>query len=510
MTSKPNIPRNAMCPCGSGKKFKRCCSAKQNQALGSPPFQTDEQNRSKVAYALSGAMEHHRAGRLRKAALIYREILDRQPEHSEALHLLGVVRHQVGEHADALALIDQSLGIQPTAAALNNKGEVLRALQRFDEALDCYRNALRLQTEFADAFRNMGFVFKDQGFLGQAEAQFREGIGRFPCHAGSYLSLGMILCEQNRSDEALAIYDEGIAQIPADLALISAKGLALKGSGKLDQAIAHYEQAISLFPQVSWLHHNLALVFDEQGDYTRAATCFEHELRLDPSAESAKHLLAALMHSRPERAPAAYVRETFDGCAEVFDEMLVDRLGYQTPRLLAQAIHAALGENTRRFDILDMGCGTGLFGIEIEALRLTLTGIDLSSKMIRKAELRKLYDRLIVADLLEYLVGAASNQFDLIAAVDVFIYVGNLEPVFEQVKRILPSDGRFVFSLEAAADSAADYTLDRSGRYQHGATYVPQLCAIHGFEVDRFENAVLRIEKGHPVDGFLYVLRKST
>ena len=81
--------------------------------------------------------------------------------------------------------------------------------------------------------------------------------------------------------------------------------------------------------------------------------------------------------------------------AETFDRDLVDKLNYQSPRLLAQLIARTVPADAR-LDILDIGCGTGLMGAGLRALKRTLTGVDLSPNMLEQARRRGLYDRFIV------------------------------------------------------------------------------------------------------------------
>ena len=70
------------------------------------------------AFAL--ALEHHRAGRLAEAERQYREILAREPEHADSLHLLGVLALQAGDLGAALTLVERAAALRPDAAACRN------------------------------------------------------------------------------------------------------------------------------------------------------------------------------------------------------------------------------------------------------------------------------------------------------------------------------------------------------------------------------------------------------
>jgi cytochrome c-type biogenesis protein CcmH/NrfG len=98
------------------------------------------------------ALQHHQHGRLGEAARLYQAILAVQPGHLEALHLLGVVAHQQGDHAQAVALIARVLaGNRNNAMYHANLAEAYRALGRLDEAVVSCRAALRLRPDYAEA-----------------------------------------------------------------------------------------------------------------------------------------------------------------------------------------------------------------------------------------------------------------------------------------------------------------------------------------------------------------------
>src|SRR5712672_2180364 len=89
-----------------------------------------------LAATAERAIAFHQRGMLAEAEKHYAAILDVRPDHFNALHLLGVLRHQQGNRADALRLIDAALKLEPHSVhALCNFGAVLNALDRHDEAI---------------------------------------------------------------------------------------------------------------------------------------------------------------------------------------------------------------------------------------------------------------------------------------------------------------------------------------------------------------------------------------
>src|SRR5262245_25669866 len=62
------------------------------------------------------ALDHHRAGRLSQAQIYYRRVLAAQPKHADAMHLLGVVAHELGENTDAIELIRKAIELHDPSA----------------------------------------------------------------------------------------------------------------------------------------------------------------------------------------------------------------------------------------------------------------------------------------------------------------------------------------------------------------------------------------------------------
>jgi protein O-GlcNAc transferase len=61
--------------------------------------------------ALQIAVQHHRAGEFSQAEVIYRQVLDRQPDNADALHCLGVLLGQAGKSGMSADLIRRALDL---------------------------------------------------------------------------------------------------------------------------------------------------------------------------------------------------------------------------------------------------------------------------------------------------------------------------------------------------------------------------------------------------------------
>ena len=208
---------------------------------------------------------------------------------------------------------------------------------------------------------------------------------------------------------------------------------------------------------------------------------------------------------RRETSPRAlsgeYVQRLFDGYAGDFDRQLVEELRYDNHcRLVDVLVGIASGLGA---SALDLGCGAGLCGPLVRPMARGLAGVDLSPRMLEKGRALGVYDRLVLGDAVE-LLRSDDARHDLLVAADVFIYVGDLEPVFAAA---MMERGTFCFSVELCDDDAG-FRLQPSLRYAHSQRYLLQLAARHGFEVLAIQRAAVREDRSQAVDGLCVCLRR--
>ena len=129
----------------------------------------------------------------------------------------------------------------------------------------------------------------------------------------------------------------------------------------------------------------------------------------------------------PARASDGYVQQSFDSFAASFESKLA-KLAYRAPALVSAMLDDAGLEASRRLDVLDAGCGTGLCGPLISPYARRLTGVDLSAGMLAQAKEKNIYDELLQTELTEYLRGQ-TEAFDVIVSADTLVYFGGLEEV---------------------------------------------------------------------------------
>jgi tetratricopeptide (TPR) repeat protein len=225
----------------------------------------------------------HRDGRLDDAERGYRAALDVDPAHVDALHLLGVLRHQLGQHAEAADLVGRAANLRPQDAALQlNLGNALKALGQLDGAIERFRNALTLAPAFPLAHYNLGNAYALAGRHEDAADAFQKSLRLQPDNASTHNNLGNALHALGRHEEAIASFQRALELQPGHAGAHNNLGMALNALGKADEAIVQFSAAIAAQPRFVAARFNLANTLDATGQHEKALGEFEVVLALQP------------------------------------------------------------------------------------------------------------------------------------------------------------------------------------------------------------------------------------
>jgi protein O-GlcNAc transferase len=236
-----------------------------------------------ILEALDVAIQNHRAGRLREAETIYRQVLAADPDHHDAWHLLGLIACQAGNHQAGVDCIQRALELRPDwADAHFNLGNAWKDQGKLDEAMACYERALQLRPDWAEAQNNLGLAWRDHGDRDRAVACFERVLRLKPDYAEAHNNLGNVLVLEGRRDEAAACYKKALQLQPGYAEAHNNLGNVFKSLGKLDEALACYERALELDPGFAEAHNNMGNVLMAQGKLDQAAARYERALRLRP------------------------------------------------------------------------------------------------------------------------------------------------------------------------------------------------------------------------------------
>ena len=230
------------------------------------------------------AFAAHRDGRLDDAERGYRATLDGNPTHVDALHLLGVLRHQQGQHAEAAELVRRAVNLRPEDAALQlNLGNALKALGQIDDAIEQFRNALTLAPSFPMAHYNLGNAYASAGRHEDAADSFEKSLRLQPDDASSHNNLGNALHALGRHTQAIASFRRALELRPGHAGALNNMGMSLNALGRADEAIPCFQAALAAEPRFVAAHFNLANTYDATGRHAEAVASFEAALSFQPN-----------------------------------------------------------------------------------------------------------------------------------------------------------------------------------------------------------------------------------
>ena len=242
------------------------------------------------------AMQAHRAGKLAEAEALYREVLDSNPRHADALHLLGMIAHNTRHLDEAARLIGEAIAIEPKAFAFHNSlGNVLKDQGQDEKAVAEYQSALKLNPDFADAHYNLGTVLQKQGKAEDAAARYRQAIAANPKLAVAHNNLGAILKSMGKIDEAEASLKQAIAIAPNLAEAHYSLGNILKDREQFDEAITAYQRAIGSGAKFADVYNNLGILLRNKGLLPQSLQLFEASITIDPNNVAA-HMNRGMLH----------------------------------------------------------------------------------------------------------------------------------------------------------------------------------------------------------------------
>jgi predicted TPR repeat methyltransferase len=423
-----------------------------------------------VAYAIG----RHQAGELDVAQRVYQEVLERVPDRVDVLNVLGILKFQRGELEEAASTMRRLLEVDPTADGVwNNLGNVHLQRGKPAEAVEAFKRSLEL-VPTAEAWANLARVYRRLGDLPVSELACRQALALSPDHGAATHNLALALLARRRIEEGVKASLRAMQLLPPGERRTRTYVQYLLVAGEPEHAATVLRAWQAQEPDNAWMLH---------------------------------HLAACTGAAMPRRASDAYVEKEFDGFAGSFDVKLA-HLNYRGPQRVAEALADALPAPARQFDVVDLGCGTGLCGPLLKPWARAMAGCDLSAGMLQKAAARGVYDELCKAELTAFMRDRPA-AFDLAVSADTLNYFGELGDVARAVHGTLRPGGVFVFTLEALPAGDLDTVrLMPHGRYAHDGAHARQVFADAGLDVDEPVGMVVREENMLAVQGWLVTARR--
>lgn len=225
-------------------------------------------------------LQCHQVGRLTEAEAGYRHILKNQPDHPGALHMQVLVAYQTGNLAEAGKLIDKALAMEIIESTYqSNLAIVLHALNRTDEAVQCYRRAINLNPKFFEAYFNLGVLFQSMDESADAIQCYRRALELSANFAAAQNNLGMLLAASGDIEEGIACLQKAVELDQNFAVAFNNLAQAFYLQGDLKAAERYCREALRIEPEIPEALNNLGLFLFALGHVEAAAHHLEMALR---------------------------------------------------------------------------------------------------------------------------------------------------------------------------------------------------------------------------------------
>jgi len=407
----------------------------------------------------------------------------------------------------AIEELQETLRIMPKhARALGQLGHIYLGKEDYPKAVDYFQRSLHIRQDYINIHFGLGQAFFKLQKFEKAITAFQEVLNLNEKYLNVNYFIATAHLYLNQRKEALQYYLRQL-EIEPDAQSYYNVGVILMDQERHKEAIDYFNQAIHANPNAAENYINLGAIYLKMNQVQQALTCYEKALTLRPDDQEIQHIVAALSSGKekPAAAPKEYLKRLFNQYAPYYDKHLNECLAYKIPQEILNTLQKETDLNqTKKLNILDLGCGTGLCGQLLKPYAKHLIGVDLAEKMLETAKEKNTYDELVCEDI--HTVMEKYSNFNLIVAADVFTYVGNLSVIFEKAYAALAPHGLFIFTVEKT--SSYPYTLQPTIRYAHNKKYLEELMERYHFSLVKCDNIILRKQQKLSVEGYLVLLKK--
>ena len=239
------------------------------------------------AALVAAGFRSHQSGDFDAARAAYEQVLNLEPQHPDALYLLGTLDLAGGAVAAALSRFDAAIAQSPGQAAYHySRGEALRATGRLDDAVTAFRHALDLDGSDARWWNELGLTLDALAQPDAARIAYEAALARDPRCAAALCNLANQHLRGSAPATAVELLRRALAIEPDSLPALGALSQALLVQDDVAGAIATAEHAVAVAPDSPLAHLQYAFALAADG-------------RLD-AAEPAAHEAVVRAPAMPE------------------------------------------------------------------------------------------------------------------------------------------------------------------------------------------------------------------
>ena len=236
-----------------------------------------------ITNIMSEAHELHERGRLTEAETLYQSVLEANPDHAPAIHLLGVIAHQRGDHALAITMIDRAIGLDDKDPAFySNLGHACLRLEQFERAEWAFRLALQLNDRIVGIHNGLGKLYERKRDYTRALAHYEISKQLDPHVASVYVRIANLLSCRGDAEESIGTLKQAIQIDNTCVPAIVNLGNAYNAAGKYGLAIDCYQTAIRIDPGIVNAHIGLGIALRKESRFVEAGQALQKAIEIEP------------------------------------------------------------------------------------------------------------------------------------------------------------------------------------------------------------------------------------
>ena len=222
-------------------------------------------------------------------------------------NLQGAANAALQKYDLAIDSYKQVLKIKPdNAGAYYNTGVMQHENGEIDAAIESYQRATKIKHDYAAAYLNMGDALHEKQDLDAAICSYKQVIKIKPDDADAYYNIGTALKDKGELDIAIDSYKQAINIKPDHAKAYYNMGIALKDKGELDAAIDSHKQAIKIKPDHAGAYYNMGNVLNEKGELDAAIDSHKQAIRIKPDHAEAYNNMGIALKDKGELDAAIY------------------------------------------------------------------------------------------------------------------------------------------------------------------------------------------------------------
>ncbi|MBF2046967.1 MAG: tetratricopeptide repeat protein [Elainella sp. C42_A2020_010] len=218
-----------------------------------------------------------------QAIAYYEQAVQIDPDFAIACKHLANLYTQAGQRQQAADYRYRAVTLRPDWATARNQlklGNLLLEVNRFEQALDCYRRSIELDSNLHQTYYNLAVALTSRERWQEAAAAYQQALTIHPDHADSYYGLCKVAEGQNDTQAAIDYCQRAVELSPTSFAAHHTLATLLLKLNRWEEAAAAYYNGLKINPDFGWSYHNLGYALLKLGKAEEAVTQLQQAIKL--------------------------------------------------------------------------------------------------------------------------------------------------------------------------------------------------------------------------------------